>query len=891
MTPLILTWHQTVEAGLLTCGGKGYHLAKLYRYGFPVPDGGVLVADVYRQLMQSPTIAGLKRALAALEAEDVMEPRVQEQLACLQRAITAAALSTQVCTELNRFLREHDLADRAIAVRSSAVSEDGTSASFAGVHRSFLNVRGNDAICSAILNCFASLWTPQAVAYRRRMAFADEDVLCAVVLCAMVTKPDAEEPQCAGVAFSCDPRTGRRDLIVINAALGLGEQVVSGAVDPDQIRMGHMSGQLCLHSRKSQGAPVLTPEQERELAYHVWRIHWALGDGDHPQDVEWAHDGKQFWVLQARPVTQLPRHTFEAIKHLPVIWSTGNIKDAVPGVVSMFAWSMIQDAIDAILYAGPRRLGYDIPPGMQSIKRIDGHAYLDLTALQWCWYDFIGVMPAQAVAAIGGHQPEIPVPSGDPLTGSAGKRRRKTQRKIFWLMIGFNRRFCRALREHLAAMRDIAALPWEQLPNAALLRTIARMVELHQRLTPLVGLANGYASPFIDMLQVQLRKIAGERAHSLLPRLLAGGGGVTSAEQGYRIADLARLAKRDPEGLAWLQRHELAQSWEQLPAHSAFRRELARFLEGFGHRAIYEADIMNPRWIDDPSYILDQVRRMLDAPLDADPRQAARQVSAAAWAEVTRLTFWRRPLLKWLMGQVTRGFALREAAKSGMVASLWPTRHLVLEIGRRLVAGRHTERPEQAFHLSNADLSSLLLGYWHGRGAGALSQDRAAQREAWLKLNPPDVVIEGEGACSIVPVHEPPAAFDGHVWRGIGVSSGHVTAVARAIRHPAEGARLGHGEILVAPSTDPGWTPLFLRASAVVMETGGYLSHGAIVAREYGLPAVVNIPGILDHIKDGETLTVDGDAATVRRLDNPQSMTNSDSSGAAGPQNNRQQCL
>jgi pyruvate,water dikinase len=120
-----------------------------------------------------------------------------------------------------------------------------------------------------------------------------------------------------------------------------------------------------------------------------------------------------------------------------------------------------------------------------------------------------------------------------------------------------------------------------------------------------------------------------------------------------------------------------------------------------------------------------------------------------------------------------------------------------------------------------------------------------------------------------MPPYAPSAAFDGQVWHGIGVSSGQATAVARVIRHPEEGLRLGHGEILLAPSTDPGWTPLFLRASAVVMETGGYLSHGAIVAREYGLPAVVNLPGIFDHIKDGDRLTVDGDAATVRRAAQP----------------------
>jgi pyruvate,water dikinase len=867
MTSLILTWQEAFEAGRLTCGGKGYHLARLHRYGFLVPHGGVVVADVYRQLMRAPGLAELLRRLAALRAEDALEPTVQERLADVQRTISTTRLPEQLSSELEPFLRAHDLADRRLAVRSSAVSEDGLQASFAGMHQSVLNVCGVDAIRDAILRCFASLWTPQAVAYRRRMAFADDEVLCAVVLCAMVTTPGGREPQSAGVAFSCDPRTGRRDLIVINAARGSGEQVVSGKTTPDQIELHNVRGQPHLHGRQTSGPAALTPEQGQELAHHIWRIHWALGDGDQPQDVEWAHDGERFWILQARPVTRIPRYTFEAVKHLPVIWSTANIKDAVPGVVSVFGWSMIQEAIDTVLYAGPRLLGFDIPPGLQSVKRIDGHAYFDLTAMQWCWYDLVGVTPAQTVAAIGGHQPEIPMPPGDPLAGPAGKRRKRTKLKALWLMLGFHRRFRRALRAHLTAVHDLAALPWPQLPNAALLDSIVGMVALHERLDPLVGFSNGYASIFKGLLETQLHKLSGERAAGLLARLLAGSGQIISADQGYRIADLAQVAQNDPEALAWLQRRAPAQSWEQLPAHSPFRRELARFLTDFGHRAVYEADIINPRWRDDPGYILDQVRRMLEVPLDGDRRLAARQVSAAAWLEVAHLTFWRRPLLKWLVRQVQRGFALREAGKSGMVATLWPTRQLTLEIGRRLVASGHMEQCEQAFHLSKADLLTLLRGYWDGGGAGPLAQDRAAQREGWLKLTPPDVIIEGEGAHEIVPVRAAAPVFDGQRWQGIGVSSGQVTGTARVVRHPAEGGRLGHGEILVAPSTDPGWTPLFLRAKAIVMETGGYLSHGAIVAREYGLPTVVNIPGILDVLKDGEILTVDGDAATVRRLE------------------------
>ena len=867
MTPLILNWPQAFEAGLLACGGKGFHLARLQRYGFPVPTGGVVVAEVYHQLTQIPAFAESARALEPVPAEDVLQPGVQERLLRMQQAVRTTNLRQQIGAELEQFLSGCDLADHPMAVRSSAVSEDGPHASFAGMHQSILHVRGVDAICEAILTCFASLWTPQALAYRRHMAFADDDVLCAIVLCAMVTAPGAQEPQSAGVAFSCDPRTGRRDLIVINAARGLGEQVVSGAVIPDQIELRQVRGQLHLHSRRMLGAPVLTAEQEQELAHHIWRIHWALGEGDDPQDVEWAHDGKQFWILQSRPVTTLPRYTFKAIPHLPVIWSTANIKDAVPGVVSMFAWSMIQEEIDAILYAGPRLVGCEIPPGMQSVKRIDGHAYFDLTTIQWCWYDLFGVLPAQTVAAIGGHQPEIPVPQGNPLTGSAGRGRKRTLLKTLWLMLGFTRRLRRALQAHVTTVRELATLPWEQLSNAALHDAIMRMVELHERLDPLVGFSNGYASAFKRPLDAQLGAIAGERAPGLLARLLAGSGQITSAEQGYRIADLAHAAQRDPEALAWLQRREQAPSWEQLPPRSPFRHELARFLDDFGHRAVYEADIINPRWRDDPGYILDQVRHMLAGPTDGDRRQGARRVSADAWAEVNGLTFWRRPLLKWLVQQMQRGFALREAGKSAMVATFWPARHLLLEQGRRLVAAGHIERAEQAFHLSRADLLTLLRGYWDGRGAGTLTQDRADQREVWLKLDPPDVIIAGAEGMS--PLHAPPTASDGQVWHGIGASSGRATAVARVIRHPAEGVRLGSGEILVAPSTDPGWTPLFLRAKAVVMETGGYLSHGAIVAREYGLPAVVNIPGILDLVMDGETLTVDGDAATVGRSVQP----------------------
>ncbi|MFN7544869.1 MAG: PEP-utilizing enzyme [Acidobacteriota bacterium] len=180
-----------------------------------------------------------------------------------------------------------------------------------------------------------------------------------------------------------------------------------------------------------------------------------------------------------------------------------------------------------------------------------------------------------------------------------------------------------------------------------------------------------------------------------------------------------------------------------------------------------------------------------------------------------------------------------------------------------MVESKLLDRQEQALDLTGRDLSDWLDGIWDGRGARELCEDRRHRQDTWRREEIGDVISGEEGTPVPLSLLEPHSAT--RLWRGIAVSPGQVTAIARVIRSPEEGSEFGEGEILVAPNTHPGWTPLFLRASAVVMETGGYLSHGAIVAREYGLPAVVNLPGLLRQVRNGERLTVDGNAGTVLR--------------------------
>jgi len=884
MTALVLNWSEVYEAGSSRCGGKGYNLARLARYGFKVPRGGVVAADVYSVVLSEPDLAAQVSALSGVAADDTTTASVQEQLRTLQRAIENGRLPAGARADLEQLLADERLGDTAVAVRSSAVGEDSAAASFAGIHESVLNVRGLDAIEAAILRCFASLWTPTALAYRRRLKADDAAVRCAVVIMAMVQAPGRTEPSAAGVAFSCDPRTGRRNVVVINAANGMGDKVVQGAVNPDAYVVvtergayrverttphdGSLSSGAPASQKLTPGAPaprkqpVLTEAQQLELARMVWRIHWALGEGQDPQDVEWAHDGRELWVVQARPVTRLPRYTFDGCRHLPAYWSTANIKDAVPGVVSIAAWSMIVEAIDAVLYAAPEAAGISVLPGLETVRRVSGRGYFDLTSMQWMMYDGLGVMPAEIVKSIGGHQPEIPV-SGDPLRGPDGSRRRRRQLRLLGALLKLRAKLRASGLQHLARVRQYARQDFGAMTDAALLEWFGRIEREAMELNPLVGLANSYAGPWQILSEALLRPVAGDETGAIITRLLAGSGAVTSAEHGYRLYSLAETARGEEAARRWLEAGTPASTWTTLPTASPFRAELAQFLDEFGHRAVYEADIMNPRWIEDPTYILDQVRAHLRAGPRESPRTAAARARRDGELAMARRTIWRRPLVRWAIARLQEGVSLREFAKSVLAATVWPTRLCCLEIGCRLARNGHLDRPDDVFHLAKVDLFSLLRGEWTGEGARALTGDRAARRREWLaEPVPPDVIVEGE---TTRPVVAPVAPIESDAWSGIGVSSGSASGPVRLIRHPEAGEGLQRGDVLVAPSTDPGWTPLFLRASAIVMESGGYLSHGAIVAREFGLPAVVNIPGILEQLRDNELVTVDGDAARVYR--------------------------
>ena len=867
-----LTWDEAFAAGPAVVGGKGWNLARLVRYGFAVPPGGVVPTSVYTELFRAPAVAALAAPLGAATLDDIGSHELAARLDALRELVIRTGVSPATRAAVGRFLEQAGLEQRPLAVRSSAVAEDGAVTAFAGIHESYLGVTGLDAVCAAVSRCFASLWTPRAVAYRRRAGVADDATPCAVVICEMVG--DARDgPAAAGVAFSCDPVTGERQVVTIELAAGPGDAVVRGTVAPQQYAVRRIDLETEVARLDGAGhAPVLQDWEIEALARIIVRVHWALGDGDAPQDVEWAWDGRTFWMLQSRPVTRLPRWTFPGIPTETPIWSNANIRDSLPRPLTVATWSLLDTSVQAVVHASTQAVDYPLPRGMQVMRRFGGRPYFDLDSLQWSLYDSVGMLPAETNRNLGGFQPEIAVPAGHPLRGRGGLarmwRRLLLARRLLW----FHREIPPQIDALVARAREGRAADLSTLGDEALLARLRDVQALGVEYQPVLQLAASYCAACVKVAEDFLALVTRRDAQPLVARLLAASGDVASAEHGFRIRELADSVAGDAEAEDALHDPDPF-AWRALPADASFRTAMEDYLDRYGHRAVYEMELASVRWAEDPRYVLDQVRFHLDHPPAHDARSRAADLRRRAEAELVAVPVWLRPIARRIVARARLGAALRENAKSGSAAALTLVRQICLEVGRRMQAAGRIAAAQDVFHLSLFDVEAWLTGAWDGSGAGALAGDRQARLAAQQELELPGVIMDSPAAEPGADARRDTAAApasDGDAWDGVAAAPGAAEGAACVLRTPHDGGRMRRHDVLVAPSTDPGWTPLFLRASAVVTETGGYLSHGAVVAREFGLPAVVNVRDAMRLIADGDRLRVDGAAGRVIRIERGQ---------------------
>lgn len=844
---MLLDWPETFQLGAAETGGKAWQLSRLHRYGFPVTEGRVLPAQAYRDWVA----AG--------------RPPLRDHPAAWDWLWQLPAHWRQ----------------RSLAIRSSALAEDGPEHSFAGIHHTKLGAIGIEAILDGIETVFRSVDSPQALAYRERFQIDAASVAMAVVIMPLLAANSA------GVCFTCNPQHGRRDQVLIQATLGLGEALVSGATEPDEALLTYDSeqhlqldyyrlGRKQVQTHSSLNGPVetrttdqaasihaLSEQQVRQLATCCSEAAYALDDTQTAWDFEWAWQANQLYLLQARPVTRLGEALPAPLTTQPGFWSNANTKDVIPHQLSPLDSSVMGIMVNRMLTVTGKLLQYPFHPGAVRTRLFNGRAYLHLSLMQWEFHDGFGFAPASTNQLAGGIQPEIQVP---PLSKQQKRRVLRSMLRITPSMMRLRRKANQLHDDTLEEARNWLPSGWEQWDNLQLSQEIDRLYRHVWQQEALMRLQTGSGITYTLLLGKLSRRMPRAEAQQLLSGLLADQPASVTMQQNLQLMAVARLARQHPEVAHWLRSTGRdQQAWDVTwaadhPFHMAFEA----FLKAYGHRAIYESDSTQPRWVEDPSYLLDCLAGWLDVDMDTLATHRKQRAEEARLALRSKLPWYRRLLLPGLLKQSALEFSQREQARSSLVSYILPQRRMLLEAGRRLQLAGELAAPEHVFWLVREEIPLALSGARAGRWA-ALVADRQLQRQRWEHDPAPDVVFYGTAQPA-----RAPAATDiapTAILKGLPVSNGRVQGKVRRLRHPSEGTRLAAGEILLAPSTDPGWTPLFLKAAGLILETGGYLSHGAIVAREFGLPAVVNITHAMTLLQDGEEVELCGDSGEVRRLD------------------------
>lgn len=868
------------DGDLPVCGGKAVHLASLLRAGFPVPPGSCLTSAALHAFVDR---AAVRRRLVTAAGE-----------AAALDVLRAASWPPAVRRALERAWR--DLGPP-LAVRSSAADEDGQTASFAGQFRTVLNVASPEQLADAVLEVWASAWSERlpprgwgAGAYA-----ADGPPEMAVILQRMTPA------EVSGACFTHDPVTGDRDVLVVNASYGLGEAVLSGAVAADHVLVDRESlgvreyviGEKArrLVPRASgltawrpvpgawRGARCLTADDLFALGRLALRVEAMAGC---PQDIEFALSDGQLWLTQARPITDPHLRggrlgtrfgveawvsEFDSPTDERTEWTAANIQEAVPGPVTPLTWSMMRVGNRVAFTQLYRHLGLLARGDRPEFSGLFySRPFLNLSA-------FSRVARSTPLVTLEAVEEQV---FGRQVHEKPGLSRLTPHG--LWQLIRHGPRLALVplrLDGTVHASESEVGRFAEGLAAADLSR--ATVAELEARWREYLNIAaragavhiacSACSSGAYEMLDAFLGRWLGARRPEVMSRLCTGLRAVESALPGYEMWELSRVAARRPEVAALLRTTEAGEVVAPVRASTDgeladFRAGLDSFLRRFGHRSVGEGDMAWPTWAEDPTFVVRMVQTYLDAPEARSPRAALeRQMQVRErterWTE-SRVPPPLRPVYRRLLREAQRFVALRERTKGGWIRAAGAGRPIVRECAHRLVVSGRTDSTDDVFFLTWQEMVAALRRQLV-EDLRPRIQHRRAEHERNREVRLPERFLGRP---------RPLSAADGAraeavcVLHGIAVSPGCVTGRARVVLDP-RGAMVEPGEVLVAPVTDAGWTPLFLVARALVVDIGGPLSHGSTVAREYGLPAVVNVKVGTRTIRDGQRVTVDGTRGVV----------------------------
>lgn len=845
-------------------GGKAAGLIGLREMSLPVPDGFVILTDAYRRFVRSSGLrTEIDRLLDALDGDPPPET-LQEKTDRLRGKIELAPVPAGVAREIEQAYEQ--LGCTAVAVRSSAQGEDSPEVSFAGQHDSFLNVQGAGEVLRAVRCCWASLWSFRALSYRRQSELVSDDAAGAVVVQTMV---DADR---AGVMFTADPVSGRRDRVVINASWGLGESVVSGSVTPDQWTVDADTGEVLQSTieekqsmvvpaeggtqqqktpAKLRSRPALSPKEVQKLARLGVQIQKHLG---RPQDVEWALADGEFCFLQSRPVTGLyPLPAADVQRPLGVHYCLSYGAQGIRGPMTPMGINLF-----GLMYESVRPL-YDAMMRMEvpDLQNVGGRLYWDMTGMlqdeqMRNMVDFIAVVDPEGSAVLRQlrQQRSDALPTGDEQAGFAIPPGR-----ILLRLIGTGVPL---------AVRTLYALACPRRAVSSVLSAADRAIQdMQRRSVKLQGVQQRLQ--FVEQQPAEAVDVLLRQASTLY----VGLGALFACR--HKLKDWFDDETLIEPVLRWLPNNpttEMGVSLRKAAAESvdadgrvdpeapAFRE----FLRTYGHRAVTEIDVGVPRWREDPSQPVDMGESLLLSEQDSEMRrQRAHLEARRQMDEIVSRTRQQRGALSagfmaFLLRRVRQLAGMRERPKFDMVRILDICRRVLKEAGEDLCRQGYLDDPEDVFFLTLQDLKEPT-----GDDLRHIVQrNRQSYRREMRRKRVPLVITDrGEAFYS--------ADRGGGGLVGTPVAPGVYEGPVRVVDDP-RGVRLQEGEVLVAPATDPAWTPLFLNAGALVMEVGGVMSHGSGVAREYGIPAVAGLPGITQKLRDGQKVRVNGNKGEIALL-------------------------
>ena len=773
-------------------------------------------------------------------------------------------------------------------MRSSATVEDLPEASFAGQHDSFLNVRGCDAVAVTVKRCWLSLFSERAISYRLRNGIAPGRAQMAVIVQQLIPA-DA-----AGVMFTKDPAGVRSDSVLIEAAFGLGEAVVQGKVTPDRIAVSPSGLRVV---RREAGlkriqivpgengvreellpagkisAPVLDDRAASRLAGLGLKVERLFGA---PQDIEWARRDDELFLLQSRPITsKSPVKAWEDRQ----IWSNFNTGEIAPDVVTPMTWSLWQSLEGGVVLRSVSRLMGADARRAPLLGLVAGRLYFNANTAMAALKPFPFLLKGSTTLfqAIGGGQAEAyrqtqAIPPEDlPDLGFRWPKYIFSWPRIVFDLITHLPRHGEAWMVRFKAQTDeLVRVDVKAMLTPDLTRFCVKLVREPFKNLDLLYLATPAA--VLPVFQKAFRDWLEESDMTLSYRLFFALGGMPTAEAGFALWRLAVLAYADRDTATVMASKN---EWPQICATFQLTEHGRKFLAAWdvfmtehGHHCRGELEMFNARWSETPDYVLGVVRGYLRSIGQSDPLENQRQLAS----ERERLTEQYRqrlknPIKRWIFSRSLRRAqklaVFREELKSQGVRRIAFARRVLLTLGQRLHEQGILSCRDDIFFLEIAEIEPVAGGSasfnWRER-----IETRRREYEKNLKLSPPPLVM---GNFDPDAPTGPTASAETKLLEGISVSPGVVTGPARVILKANNHEQVLPGEILVAPFTDPAWSPYFITAAGLVVEQGGILSHGSIVAREYGLPAVTNVASATRVIRTGDLVQVDGDRGVVKVLD------------------------